>query len=120
MAINQVDGKHLWDRDDWLNLFKSALAALLFMGYLAIVAASLVIAVPPTSENIVLQGLAVLGPIIGVIASNMWPKGNDTDRNTIQSLVDKVPPTSGQMTPKEAYNIVGPIVEEAVNGSQQV
>lgn len=77
------------------NLAKIGLAAVLFIGYYIVMVMSLFIGVPPGSENIILQGIAMIGPVIGAVASNMFPKNEDrteTDQATISTLADKVPP----------------------------
>lgn len=77
------------------NIAKISLAGVLFLGYYIIMACALFVGVPPGSENIILQGIAMIGPVIGAVASNMFPKNEDrteTDQATISTLADKVPP----------------------------
>ena len=81
--------------NDLMNLSKVVLAGILFIGYYVIMVIALFIGVPAGSENIVLQGIAMIGPVIGAVASNMFPKNEDrtrTDSDTISTLADKVPP----------------------------
>ena len=82
--------------NDWLNLGKFILAGLIFIGYFLILILSMVLTLPENSGTIVLQGLAVLGPVIGGIAYSLWPKGNDQDRQIINDLANKVPPITGE------------------------
>ncbi len=90
---------------DIMNVAKVSLAGVLFVGYYIIMIIALFAGIPPGSENIVLQGIAMIGPVIGAVASNMFPKNEDRtegDQKTITTLVDKVPPTtvpSDQLTP---------------------
>lgn len=80
---------------DVMNIGKLMLAGILFLGYYVLVALALFIGVPPGSENIALQAIAMIGPVIGAVASNMFPKNEDRsheDGKTIATLVDKVPP----------------------------
>lgn len=82
--------------NDWLNLGKFLLAAFLFAGYFLILILSMVLTLAADAGTIVLQGLAVLGPVIGAVAGSIWPRGNDQDKQTISDLASKVPPLTGE------------------------
>lgn len=95
------------NNNNLMNVGKLALAGVLFVGYYILVIAALFAGVPPGSENIVLQAIAMIGPVIGAVASNMFPKNEDRtheDGKTIATLVDKVPP---QTVPKEELTDAG-------------
>lgn len=93
-----------------MNVAKVSLAGILFLGYYVIMIIALFIGVPAGSENIILQGIAMIGPVIGAVASNMFPKNEDrtgVDTQTISTLVDKVPPPTvpaSEVTPPELVN----------------
>lgn len=82
---------------DYLNFAKVVLAGILFMGYYFIMILAFFAGVPAGSENIILQGIAMIGPVIGAVASNMFPKNEDraeNDAQVITTLADKVPPAT--------------------------
>lgn len=82
---------------DWFNLAKVGLAGLLFVGFMGL--GYLAYINPELNDNqqgVILQVIGTLGPVVAVIAYNMWPKGNDTDKATISALADKVPPFTGE------------------------
>lgn len=83
--------------NDQMNFAKVILAGILFIGYYLIIILAFFVGIPPEGANIVLQGIAVVGPIIGMVAANMFPKNEDRtadDQKTITTLVDKVPPVT--------------------------
>lgn len=105
--------------NDWLNLGKFILAGLIFLGYFLILILAMVLTLPENSGTIVLQGLAVLGPVIGGIAYSLWPKGSDQDKQTISDLASKVPPLTGEAKVSQDESIAAivdavPVVEEEV------
>lgn len=94
---------------DIFNLCKIGLAGILFLGYYVLIGIAAINGVPTGGENIILQGIAMIGPVIGAVASNMFPKNEDRtegDQQTISTLADKVPPPTvpaSEVTPPEIY-----------------
>lgn len=105
--------------NDWLNLGKFVLAGLIFMGYFLILILSMVLTLPENSGTIVLQGLAVLGPVIGGIAYSLWPKGSDQDKQTISDLASKVPPLTGEAKVSQDESLAAIGIEAVSTASEE-
>ena len=86
---------------------KTILGGLLVGGYMLMGFLSFFIKIPAENVNIVLGIMSTLGPVIGVIAMAVWPRGTEADQKTIQNLSEKVPPVTvpvEEITPKELIN----------------
>jgi hypothetical protein len=86
--------------EDWFKSDKFIFGIVILLGYMIGWAMTGVLVLTPEQAQLFSQGLATLGPVVGLIAASIWKFGKDEleERknlsHTINTLADKAPPVT--------------------------